>query len=126
LGSYLAPPLAQVLLSKGVAEANILFICLIAAPEGITKLCSRFPGVKVITSEIDKYVDEDRGFSVIPGACAFGGGQVWRGQSLLGTDLLAAAPGLPDPDPRPRAHSHPPAPPPLLGCGDFGSRYFCS
>lgn len=68
----------EVLLSKGVAEANILFICLIAAPEGITKLCSRFPGVKVITSEIDKYVDEDRGFSVIP------------------------------------------------GCGDFGSRYFCS
>ena len=31
----------QVLLSKGVAEANILCLCIIAAPEGITKLCSR-------------------------------------------------------------------------------------
>jgi hypothetical protein len=37
----------------------------------------RFPGVKVITSEIDKCVDEDT-FAVIPGARAEGGGRAWR------------------------------------------------
>ena len=56
----------QVLLEKGVMEGKILFLSLIAAPEGIHKICGTFPRVKVITSEIDAGIGEH--FQVIPGA----------------------------------------------------------
>lgn len=56
---------AQVLLKKGVQEQNILFLTLIAAPEGIHRVCSTFPQVKVITSEIDEGIGQN--FQVIPG-----------------------------------------------------------
>ena len=59
----------QVLLGKGVEEHKILFLSLIAAPEGIHKVCGRFPRAKVITTEIDERVDELGGtFQVLPGA----------------------------------------------------------
>ena len=57
---------AQVVLSKGVDEGKILFLSLIAAPEGIHMVCKKFPRVKVITSEIDEGIDEST-FQVIPG-----------------------------------------------------------
>ena len=53
-------------LSKGVDEGKILFLSLIAAPEGIHVVCKKFPRVKVITSEIDEGIDEST-FQVIPG-----------------------------------------------------------
>ena len=56
----------QVVLSKGVDEGKILFLSLIAAPEGIHMVCKKFPRVKVITSEIDEGIDEST-FQVIPG-----------------------------------------------------------
>lgn len=61
------------LLSKGVEEGKILFLSLIAAPEGIHRICSAFPRVKLITSEIDDGIGPD--FQVVPGmhtsrACA--------------------------------------------------------
>lgn len=55
----------QVLLSKGVEEGKILFLSLIAAPEGIHRICSAFPRVKLITSEIDDGIGPD--FQVVPG-----------------------------------------------------------
>ncbi|GAB4817832.1 hypothetical protein N2152v2_004878 [Parachlorella kessleri] len=55
----------RVLLDKGVDEGKILFLSLIAAPEGIHRVCRDFPKVKVITSEIDEYVDMN--FRVVPG-----------------------------------------------------------
>ena len=58
----------QVLLEKGVCESKILFLSLIAAPEGIHKICSTFPSVKVITSEIDGGIGED--YQVVPGRSA--------------------------------------------------------
>ena len=58
----------QVVLSKGVDEGKILFLSLIAAPEGIHMVCRKFPRVKVITSEIDEGIDEST-FQVIPGRC---------------------------------------------------------
>ena len=58
----------QVVLSKGVDEGKILFLSLIAAPEGIHMVCKKFPRVKVITSEIDEGIDEST-FQVIPGRC---------------------------------------------------------
>ena len=57
--------LLQVLLSKGVEESKILFLSLIAAPEGIHRLCSTFPRLKVITSDIDEGIGPD--FQVVPG-----------------------------------------------------------
>jgi len=59
----------QVLLDKGVAENKILFLTLIAAPEGIHRVCRAFPRVKVITSEIDERM---HGFHVVPGVGEFG------------------------------------------------------
>ena len=56
----------QVVLSKGVCEGKILFLSLIAAPEGVHTVCSKFPRVKVVTSEIDEGIDEST-FQVIPG-----------------------------------------------------------
>ncbi|KAI8466809.1 MAG: putative uracil phosphoribosyl transferase [Monoraphidium minutum] len=60
----------EVLLGKGVSEDKIFFLCIIAAPEGVIKLCSRFPSMKVLTSEIDQCVSDD--FAVIPGCGDFG------------------------------------------------------
>jgi uridine kinase len=37
----------EVLLGRGVRQDKILFLCIIAAPEGISRLCSRFPAIKV-------------------------------------------------------------------------------
>ncbi|XP_056169774.1 uridine kinase-like protein 5 isoform X2 [Syzygium oleosum] len=58
------------LLSKGVAEANIIFLNLIAAPQGIHAVCKRFPKMKIVTSEIDASLDENA--RVIPGMGEFG------------------------------------------------------
>ena len=60
----------QVLLDKGVDEGKILFLSLIAAPEGIHKICGIYPRVKVVTSEIDEAIAPD--FQVIPGVGEFG------------------------------------------------------
>ena len=57
--------LLQVLLSKGVEESKILFLTLIAAPEGIHRVCEVFPQVKIVTSEIDEGIGKD--FQVYPG-----------------------------------------------------------
>jgi uridine kinase len=60
----------QVLLDKGVEEGRILFLSLIAAPEGVHRLCRAFPRLKVITSEIDEGIDAN--FRVVPGVGEFG------------------------------------------------------
>lgn len=60
----------QVLLEKGVAEGKILFLTLVAAPEGIHNLCRRFPAMKVLTSEIDERCDAN--YRVVPGVGEFG------------------------------------------------------
>eukprot|EP00887_Chlorella_sp_A99_P005348 scaffold1.g5348.t1 len=60
----------NVLLDKGVVESKILFLTLIAAPEGIRRLCTQFPRMKLITSEIDEGVSPD--FRVVPGCGDFG------------------------------------------------------
>ena len=63
--SVIEDVLVQVLLSKGVEEGKILFLSLIAAPEGIHRICAAFPRVKLITSEIDEGIGPD--FQVVPG-----------------------------------------------------------
>jgi len=60
----------EVLLNKGVQESKILFLTLIAAPEGLHNICTRFPKLTVVTSEIDEGVGP--GYEVVPGCGGFG------------------------------------------------------
>ncbi|XP_019183214.1 PREDICTED: uridine kinase-like protein 3 [Ipomoea nil] len=60
----------SVLLSKGVAEPNIIFLNLISAPQGLRVVCEKFPRIKIVTSEIDRSLNKD--LSVIPGMGEFG------------------------------------------------------
>jgi hypothetical protein len=60
----------QVLLARGVLEEKVILLCIIAAPEGIHRICSRFPKVRVVTSQIDEKVDA--AFCVVPGCGEFG------------------------------------------------------
>ncbi|KAF6137195.1 hypothetical protein GIB67_030959 [Kingdonia uniflora] len=58
------------LLSKGVPESNIIFLNLIAAPEGMHAVCRKFPLLRIVTSEIDNSLDKDS--RVLPGMGQFG------------------------------------------------------
>ncbi|EFJ49721.1 hypothetical protein VOLCADRAFT_104172 [Volvox carteri f. nagariensis] len=62
----------QILKDRGVPEDRILFLTIIAAPEGIVKVCSTFPSVKLLTSEIDDCVDPRENFALVPGAGNYG------------------------------------------------------
>jgi uracil phosphoribosyltransferase len=69
----LLPPYhdVQVLLARGVREERIMVLCIIAAPEGISRVCGRYPALRVVTSEIDSHVDAAT-FTVVPGCGEFG------------------------------------------------------
>ncbi|GIL51168.1 hypothetical protein Vafri_7236 [Volvox africanus] len=62
----------QILKRRGVPEDRILFLTIIAAPEGIVRVCSTFPAVKLLTSEIDDRVDPEENFALVPGAGNYG------------------------------------------------------
>jgi uracil phosphoribosyltransferase len=51
-----------VLLSHGVAPERILFLNLVASPEGLQNVYAKFPQVQCITAWIDEGLDE-RNFS---------------------------------------------------------------
>ncbi|XP_047156029.1 uridine kinase-like protein 4 [Vigna umbellata] len=59
----------SLLLKKGVPESNIIFLNLVAAPQGINAVCERFPLIKLVTSEIDQSLNENS--HVIPGLGEF-------------------------------------------------------
>lgn len=48
----------EVLKSKGVPEERILFLNLIASPQGIKRFASKFPKLRVVTGFIDEGLDE--------------------------------------------------------------------
>lgn len=50
----------EVLISRGVPEERILFLNLIASPEGIEKFAKKFPKLRVVTSFIDQGLDEKK------------------------------------------------------------------
>ncbi|KAG1888672.1 phosphoribosyltransferase-like protein [Suillus subluteus] len=60
----------EVLQEQGVPEERIIFINLIAAPEGLKRFCGRFPSLRVITGWIDKCLNEKS--YIIPGLGDFG------------------------------------------------------
>ncbi|KAL4430783.1 hypothetical protein ABPG75_006039 [Micractinium tetrahymenae] len=59
----------QVLLEKGVEEGKVLLLTVIAAPEGIHRICGSYPRVKVLTSEIDEGLED---FHIVPGVGEWG------------------------------------------------------
>ncbi|KAG7818460.1 hypothetical protein KL909_005082 [Ogataea angusta] len=60
----------DVLLQKGVKEERILFLNVLASPEGIEVFKKKFPKIKVITGMIDQALDEKK--FVVPGLGDFG------------------------------------------------------
>jgi len=60
----------SILKEKGVEESKILFLNLISAPQGIHKICTEYPSIKLITTEIDDSIDDN--FRVVPGLGEFG------------------------------------------------------
>ncbi|XP_010251026.1 PREDICTED: uridine kinase-like protein 3 isoform X1 [Nelumbo nucifera] len=73
----------SLLVSKGVPESNIIFLNLVATPEGIHTVCKKFPELKIVTSEIDVSLDDD--LRVIPGMGEFG-------DRYFGTDEMPRQP----------------------------------
>eukprot|EP01133_Synstelium_polycarpum_P008985 gene8985-10539_t len=60
----------DVLLERGVKEENIVFINLVAAPEGIAFFTSKYPKVTIVTGEIDSKLNEKK--YIVPGIGDFG------------------------------------------------------
>lgn len=60
----------DVLKSRGVPEDRILFLNLIASPEGITNFAKHFPTLRVVTAFVDEGLDEKN--YVVPGIGDFG------------------------------------------------------
>lgn len=50
----------DVLKSRGVPEDRILFLNLIASPEGVTSFAKRFPKLRVVTAFVDMGLDEKK------------------------------------------------------------------
>ena len=50
----------EVLKSKGVPEDHILFLNIIASPEGLTNFARRFPKLRVVTSFVDQGLDDKK------------------------------------------------------------------
>ena len=60
----------KVLMESGVSPANIMFLNLICAPEGLKALTEEYPKVQVVTGAIDEYLNEDR--FIVPGLGDYG------------------------------------------------------
>lgn len=50
----------DVLKSRGVPEDRILFLNLIASPEGVTSFAKRFPNLRIVTAFVDQGLDEKK------------------------------------------------------------------
>ena len=60
----------DLLLERGVQEEKILFLTVIASTQGVHHLCTRYPRMKIITSEVDAGLSDDN--KVLPGVGEFG------------------------------------------------------
>ena len=60
----------QRLKERNVPEDKIIYINLVAAPEGIEAVLTKFPGIRIITAEIDEGLN-DRAY-IVPGLGDFG------------------------------------------------------
>jgi uracil phosphoribosyltransferase len=60
----------QVLKSRGVPEDHILFLNLIASPEGAANFAKQVPKVRVVTAFVDQGLNEKN--YIVPGLGDFG------------------------------------------------------
>jgi len=60
----------KVLIERGVPEERILFLNLIASPQGIKDFADRFPKLRIVTAFVDQGLD-DKNY-IIPGLGDFG------------------------------------------------------
>lgn len=60
----------DVLKKHGVPEDRILFLNLIASPEGIENFAQKFPKLRVVTAFVDKGLDKNN--FIVPGLGDFG------------------------------------------------------
>ena len=54
----------DVLRSKGVPEEHILFLNLIASPEGAAKFAQKYPNLRIVTAFVDQGLDEKKYLSL--------------------------------------------------------------
>lgn len=59
----------QVLKDKGVSEDRLILVTLIVAPEGVHNLLTSYPGIKIVTTEVEESVTNGL---VVPGVGEFG------------------------------------------------------
>jgi uridine kinase len=59
-----------VVLARGVPQGRVIFLCMIATPEGVSRVARTYPGVKIVASEVDARLDER--WRVVPGIGQFG------------------------------------------------------
>ena len=50
----------DILKYRGVPEDRILFLNVIASPEGVTNFAKRFPKLRVVTAFVDQGLDEKK------------------------------------------------------------------
>ncbi len=60
----------EVLLSAGAKESNIIFINLLASPEGIKRVSEKYPDIHIVTASIEEGLNENA--FMIPGIGDFG------------------------------------------------------
>lgn len=60
----------EVLIAHGVAPSRIIFLNLVASPEGLRVLEQKYPEVQVVVAAIDGGLDEKK--YIIPGLGDFG------------------------------------------------------
>lgn len=81
----------DLLLERGVKEEKILFLTVIASTQGVHHLCTRYPRMKVITSEVDAGLSDEN--KVLPGVGEFG-------DRYFGTEIPSIATLQPEHDSR--------------------------
>lgn len=59
----------DVLLSKGVPDERIIFINLIASPEGAARFSKKFPKIRIVTAFVDQGLNERKYDFHIPIMC---------------------------------------------------------
>jgi hypothetical protein len=134
--------LLQVLLEKGCEESRIFFLCLVAAPQGIHKLCTKHPQVRALAGG-------RRERRWCGGGGGGGGRGLWDWSGLIPRPVLSRRTAA-APSPRMQAWENSPTLPPVPmanlqvtiitseidstldanlivvpGVGEFGNRYFC-
>ena len=50
----------NVLKARGVPEKRILFLNIIASPEGVRNFAEKFPHLRVVTAFVDQGLDENK------------------------------------------------------------------